>query len=559
LEQIKGRITKSLGGFYYLKCEDGSELECRARGAFRNKNIKPCVGDWALAELTGEGTGYVQEILPRSNSLVRPPLANLDQLVLVVSIADPAPNALVLDKLIAIAEYQKIQPVIVVTKADLKEADDFADIYRKAGFPVAVVCSINDEKAGLILKSCGDSVSSIIIVNDTLKALGLIARAYREKFDIPVAAVTGSVGKTSTKEMVAAVVSQKYNTLKTKANFNNEIGLPKTLLQLGEEHGAAVVEMGMRGLGEIEYLANIACPSFGVITNIGVAHMELLGSRENILRAKLELGGAPSVKTIILNGDDELLRDRAHVEEILSEYGNSPEIIYFGTGVNCDVRATDIKEDDFGYSFRLNLPNGEIAEAKVLIPGIHNVYNALAAASCGYLCGLTTESIVSGIAGVNTENSVRQKIKTLENGLTVIDDTYNAGPESMKASIEVLRSIAEKKGSRAVTILGDMLELGSMTEQAHKDVGAAAAEARVSLLITVGQISQKFIADGYMSKKTDGEIVTAETSEKAAEIMCEKLSKGDTILVKGSHAMNMSLVTKALEKAVFDENEGRYR
>ena len=145
MEQIKGRITKSLGGFYYLKCEDGSELECRARGAFRNKNIKPCVGDWALAELTGEGTGYVQEILPRSNSLVRPPLANLDQLVLVVSIADPAPNALVLDKLIAIAEYQKIQPVIVVTKADLKEADDFADIYRKAGFPVAVVCSINGE------------------------------------------------------------------------------------------------------------------------------------------------------------------------------------------------------------------------------------------------------------------------------------------------------------------------------------------------------------------------------------------------------------------------------
>ena len=450
------------------------------------------------------------------------------------------------------------QKVFVALKGERFDGNDFAEEACRKNVG-AVVCSLDDEKAELILKSCGDSVSSIIIVNDTLKALGLIAKAYREKFDIPVAAVTGSVGKTSTKEMVAAVISQKYNTLKTKANFNNEIGLPKTLLQLGEEHGAAVVEMGMRGLGEIEYLANIACPSFGVITNIGVAHLELLGSRENILRAKLELGGAPSVKTVILNGDDELLRDRDHVKEILSEYGNSPEIIYFGTGVNCDVRATDIKEDDFGYSFRLNLPNGEVAEAKVLSPGIHNVYNALAAASCGYLCGLTTESIVSGIAGVNTENSVRQKIKTLENGLTVIDDTYNAGPESMKASLYVLRSIAEKKGSRAVAILGDMLELGSMTEQAHKDVGAAAAEAKVSLLITVGQTSQKFIAGGYMSKKTDGEVVTAETSEKAAEIMCEKLSKGDTILVKGSHAMNMSLVTKALEKAVFDENEGRYR
>jgi len=145
LEQFKGRIIKSLGGFYYLKSEDGRELECRARGVFRNKKIKPCVGDWALAEVTGEGTGYVLEILPRSNSLVRPPLANLDQLVLVVSISDPAPNALVLDKLIAIAECQKIQPVIVITKADLKEPDDFADIYRKAGFPVAVVCSINGE------------------------------------------------------------------------------------------------------------------------------------------------------------------------------------------------------------------------------------------------------------------------------------------------------------------------------------------------------------------------------------------------------------------------------
>lgn len=143
--QIKGRITKSLGGFYYLKTEEGEELECRARGAFRNKNIKPCVGDWAYAEVTGEGTGYVQEILPRSNSLVRPPLANLDQLVLVVSISDPAPNPLVLDKLIAIAEYQKIQPAIVISKADLKDPTPFAEIYRKAGFPVAVVCSLNGE------------------------------------------------------------------------------------------------------------------------------------------------------------------------------------------------------------------------------------------------------------------------------------------------------------------------------------------------------------------------------------------------------------------------------
>ena len=152
MEQIKGRIIKSLGGFYYLKCEDGKELECRARGAFRNKNIKPCVGDWAIAELTGENSGYVVEILPRSNSLVRPPLANLDQLVLVVSIAEPAPNALVLDKLIAIAEYQKIKPAIVITKADLKPADDFAEIYRKAGFDTAVVCSLNGEGVGEVKK-----------------------------------------------------------------------------------------------------------------------------------------------------------------------------------------------------------------------------------------------------------------------------------------------------------------------------------------------------------------------------------------------------------------------
>ncbi len=165
MEQIKGRIIKSLGGFYYLKAENGQELECRARGVFRNKNIKPCVGDWALAELTGEGTGYVLEIMPRTNSLVRPPLANLDQLVLVVSISDPAPNTLVLDKLIAIAEYQHIQPVIVVTKADLKEPEAFAEIYRQAGFPVAVVCSMNGEGveavrellAGKFSAFCGNS------------------------------------------------------------------------------------------------------------------------------------------------------------------------------------------------------------------------------------------------------------------------------------------------------------------------------------------------------------------------------------------------------------------
>ena len=190
MEQIKGRIIKSLGGFYYLKCEDGRELECRARGAFRNKNIKPCVGDWALAELTGDGTGYVQEILPRSNSLVRPPLANLDQLVLVVSIADPAPNALVLDKLIAIAEYQKIQPVVVVTKADLKEPDDFAEIYRKAGFPVAVVCSLNGEGVegvkellkGKFSAFCGNSgAGKSSLLNDIFPELSLSTAEISKK------------------------------------------------------------------------------------------------------------------------------------------------------------------------------------------------------------------------------------------------------------------------------------------------------------------------------------------------------------------------------------------
>jgi UDP-N-acetylmuramoyl-tripeptide--D-alanyl-D-alanine ligase len=446
--------------------------------------------------------------------------------------------------------------LFLALKGERFDGNSFAEEMYKKGVG-AVICSLPKDEVNAIIGNTGEGFcGAIIVAEDTLKALGDIGRAFRKEFEIPVAAVTGSVGKTSTKEAVAAVLSQKYVTLKTKANFNNEIGLPKTLLGLDNEHQAAVVEMGMRGLGEIEYLANIALPDICIITNIGVAHMELLGSRENIFRAKLEIGGVASCKTLILNGDDEFLREREKVEEVLAEYGNSPKLIYYGTGVNCAVRAVNIEETALGYRFLLRLPDGNEAEAETMLPGIHHVYNALAAAACGFLLELSAEEIVKGIAGLSPDNAVRQKIEKYDNGITVIDDTYNAGPESMKASLGVLAGLAKRSDVKNLAAaLGDMLELGAMSEISHRQVGEAAADAGVTTLITVGTLS-KSIAEGYLSKMPDGKVLSFGNSEDAAKKLSAALTPGCAVLVKGSHAMNMSVITAAVKKFTWENNEG---
>ncbi len=435
--------------------------------------------------------------------------------------------------------------LFVALKGERFDGNDFVEEVAKRGVGAAI-CSIAPEKAEEISRLG----AAVFTVEDTLVALGEIAAAHRAKFNVPVVAVTGSVGKTSTKEIVASVLSTDLNVLKTKANFNNEIGLPKTLFGLSSEHEAVVAEMGMRGLGQIDYLCEIAKPEVCVVTNVGIAHMELLGSRENILRAKLEIGGTPTCRKLILNGDDEMLSQKDKVLSVLEEYGNTPEIIYYGTGENCSYRAEKVFCKEESCEFTLVTPWGSRI-VTLFMPGMHNVYNALAASAVGFTCGLSLDKIAGGIElfGKGEGSTLRQKIERLPSGITLIDDTYNAGPESMKASLSVLTGLSADKGGRYVAVLGDMLELGSLSEAAHYGVGEFAAKAGVSLLITVGE-RMKEAVKGYFDTLPGDNTCNAISFENSKEAACELgelIKSGDAVLVKGSHAMEMPTCVEAIK------------
>lgn len=412
----------------------------------------------------------------------------------------------------------------------------------------AVLCALPEEEAARLAEQYGRDCAVILAEKgDTLDALGRIAGYYRSLFRIPVIAVTGSVGKTSTKEMTAAVLSEAFCVLKTEANFNNEIGVPRTLLSLEPSHGAAVVEMGMRGRGQIRRLCDMARPAVGIVTNIGDAHIELLGSRENILRAKLEIASFMEPGGVLcLNGDDPLLGNRSLVQAVLSEERDGrpgPALVFFGTGAHCDYRATEIRHDENGSRFLLCTPGGS-CEAAISVPGRHHIYNALAAAAVAGVCGMTPQAVSAGIASFGSAAQLRQKIEKARAGVTVIDDTYNAGPESVRASLDVLGEIGTGTGNRAVAVLGDMLELGAVSERAHEDAGRYAAERGVSCLLTAGPMAAR-IARGFLAAG-GREAACFPDSGAAADAVMRFLQKGDIILVKGSHAMKMETVVQRI-------------
>lgn len=304
-----------------------------------------------------------------------------------------------------------------------------------------------------------DIPGNYVAVANPQAAMGAVAAGIvRERGNSLIRiAVTGSVGKTSTKDMIASVVGGHFTTLKSELNHNNELGLPMTVMGLSEEHEALVSEMGMRGLGQIAYLTKIVQPNIAVVTNIGISHLETLGTRENILRAKLEIcmGMRPD-GILILNGDNDMLAQEDRVREILTEYG-FPElrIVYFGTEENSDYRAEQIH----GSNYTLILPDGKKFAVRLRVPGVHNVYNSMAAVCAANAIGISPEEAVDTLAEFGEEAS-RQKIVGTPWGF-VIDDTYNAGPESMAASLAVLR---EMDADLKIAALGDMLELGGMSE-----------------------------------------------------------------------------------------------
>lgn len=375
----------------------------------------------------------------------------------------------------------------------------------------------------------------VILVEDTLKALGEIAKYYRSKFDIPFIGITGSVGKTSTKDMVSVVLARKYRVLKTEGNFNNEIGLPLTVFNLDDQHEVGVVEMGMSGFGEIRRLTSIARPKLAVITNIGMSHIEKLGSRQNILKAKMEiLEGLHPDGLVVLNGDDNLLSGLKGLLKFRT--------VLYGMEEGMDYQAYNITTaGEGGTSFFIMVNNKEY-KVHVPAPGVHHVHNALVAIAVGIELGVPMEEIVQGISQFNT-GKMRLNIIS-QNGIKVINDVYNASPQSMEAAINVLTDIDVR--GRRIAVLGDMLEMGEWAPGAHLEVGKYAASKAVDYIVAVGE-NARFIAEGAAAEGMQPSCIRHFSSNPEAGAFLEAMvAEGDVVLVKGSRGMRMEELVNRL-------------
>ena len=442
--------------------------------------------------------------------------------------------------------------VYVALKGEKFDGNDFC---LDAIYNGAKVCIVSKDITAEENDEIKKSNVTIIQVPDTLKALQEIATYKRIQYNIPVVAVTGSVGKTSTKDLIASVVSQKYNTLKTKGNYNNEIGLPLTILGLTDEE-AMVVEMGMNHFGEIRKLTNIAKPTVAVITNIGTAHIGNLGSRENILKAKLEILEGLQGNTVVINNDNDLLYKWAN------ENKDKYNIITYGIKNKSKYMATDIKSFEDKSEFKvvceknesisdskqdanmalkqdINMDEREsINNKKVTVPvgGEHFILNSLCAIAVGEYLNVPTEKIINGIANLELTKK-RMEILTSKAGATVINDTYNANYDSMKAAIIYLKEI---KNKRKIAVLGDMLELGDYSKELHEKVGEEVDES-IDILITIGK-EAKYIAEKSKAKQ----IIDCKDNDEAIEKLKEIQTKNDAILLKASNGMKFFEIATAI-------------
>jgi len=386
---------------------------------------------------------------------------------------------------------------------------------------------------------------TVIKVKDTLQALQRLAEVYRSKFSIPVIGVTGSNGKTTTKDLIAAVLSKRYNTLKTEGNLNNHIGLPLMISRLQNSHSAAVFEMGMSGRGEIACLAHLAQPAIGVITNIGESHLEALGSRENIAAAKCELLPFLSeTGTAVLNADEPLLVP--HIKCLRAK------LITFGFSVEADICCASEKLLGGKKHLRLEQCGFKPLEISTPLPGRHNIYNLMAAVAVARELGLKNEEIVQGLTDLCL-TGMRLEIETTPGGINIINDAYNASPSSMAAALDVL---VEKAGNAGkIAVLGDMLELGGFEDEGHLLIGRLAAEKGIDALVLLGSRS-KMIAKGAMQAGYAAcSIFDCSDHAEAARCVMTLAKKGDWVLIKGSRGMCMEKTLTELSPLGREETE----
>ncbi len=411
----------------------------------------------------------------------------------------------------------------------------FIEDALRAGARLVLVTRGAEEFADAVVLAAQRN-ASVLQVEDSLAAVQALASWHRSRLRCAVIGVTGSTGKTTTKDFLAAVLGTSMRVVSTAGNRNNQLGVPLTVFSAGSDTDALIVEMGMRGLGQIEELCTIARPHFGLVTNVGTSHIELLGSQEAVATAKGELVKCvPHDGAVFLNGDDDF-------SGVLAAEAIAP-VTYYGLGEKCTVHAENIELDaESKPSFDMVTPQGSVRVA-LPVPGRHNVYNALAAASVGLRLAVSLDMVAEGLAHAATQ-SMRMESITAASGVLVINDAYNANPSSMAAAVETLAEV--QTAGKRVAVLGDMAELGSLTELAHFRIGEQVALAAIDVLVTVGQKARR-IADGAKAKGMSPDAVRpCETADEAVEVLDDLLAAGDAVLVKASRVMGLEAVVDGI-------------
>ena len=422
------------------------------------------------------------------------------------------------------------------------DGNDFIDEALAKGAAVILASRVLSEAQQEAAARDGATILNVEAGTE-LESFQALARAYRSLLKATVIGITGSSGKTTTKDLVAGVLASGLVAHATHSSYNNEIGVPATVLEADTTTKALVVEMGMQTRGEIDMLCTIAKPVIGIITNIGVAHCELLGSRENIARAKAELiENLPDTTGIaILNGDDPYT---PFIRQIAGTTPRNIRVLLYGLGSHNDIRAAHVEYDIEGNpSFDLWLPDGLSRRTKVSLQGEHNIYNALAAATCGHVCGIAPESIIKALAAVRPA-AMRQETIRLASGATIINDTYNANPDSMRAALALLSRI--EHGRIHIAVLGDMFELGEEETRFHREVGAFAHISRVDLLITVGAMAHHIAQGARDVGMQAGNIIECDTIASVIDVLQPYLAQGPVILVKASRGMYLESIVEGI-------------
>ena len=407
------------------------------------------------------------------------------------------------------------------------------------------IAQVFDNGAEAVFMSHGDVVNEEkvhILVVDTVKAMGELATYYRLKFDMPIVGITGSVGKTSTKEMISAALETGFRTMKTAGNQNSQIGVPLTLFRMEKDQQMAVVEMGISEFGEMDNLARFAKPDVAVVTNIGEAHIAQFGKMENTMKEKLKIAKYfTSDNRIFLNGDDPLLRSAA-------ESMNCPVTLY-GINEKCDYRAENIHIEDGKNCFTMVYPGGK-EEVIIRQLGLHNVQNALVAMAVAKHFNIEPAQAKKGLEAYEGV-AMRQQINHLKDGIKVIDDTYNASPASVKSGLDVLVQL--DNAGRKMAVLADILELGEASYQIHYDLGLEVSKADIQIVVTVGQ-EMKALAKAIVDFGVGMAVYSFDHNDDASNWLISNMNAGDAVLVKGSRGMHEEEVVKALREAFTKEN-----